>query len=212
MVASDILAILFLMTGLRYTTSANASLLSNFEIVATSLIAFLFFKEKISKKLAFGIFLVVLAGIILTFENSSSVHFRLGSVMVLLSYLLWGLENNATRMMSSKNTMEITIIKGLCAGFGSLIIALLLNAPVPALKYVLLILFIGFLCYGFSVNMYIMAQKYLKASITAVYFAFNPYFAVIFSFLILKEHLSLNFIVAFLIMLSAVFIVYKEET
>ena len=51
MVVLDILAPILLIIGIARTNSANASLLNNFEIVATSLIALFIFKEKISKLL-----------------------------------------------------------------------------------------------------------------------------------------------------------------
>ena len=51
MVVLDIAAPIFMMMGLLSTTAANASLLNNFEIVATSVIALLVFHEKIGKKL-----------------------------------------------------------------------------------------------------------------------------------------------------------------
>ena len=50
MIALDIAAPVFLMFGLTMTTSANASLLNNFEIVATSVVAFFIFREKISRR------------------------------------------------------------------------------------------------------------------------------------------------------------------
>lgn len=51
MVILDIAAPILMMFGLSTTSAANASLLNNFEIVMTSLIALLFFKEKISPRL-----------------------------------------------------------------------------------------------------------------------------------------------------------------
>lgn len=47
MILLDVAAPVLLMYGLKYTSAANASLLFNFEMVATSLMAFLFFKEAI---------------------------------------------------------------------------------------------------------------------------------------------------------------------
>ncbi len=51
MVALDIAAPIFLMFGLTMTTAANASLLNNFEIVATAIIALFIFRETISRRL-----------------------------------------------------------------------------------------------------------------------------------------------------------------
>ena len=48
---------------------ANTSLLNNFEIVATSLIALVFFKEAIGKRLGIAIMLITFSSLILPVEN-----------------------------------------------------------------------------------------------------------------------------------------------
>lgn len=58
MILLDIAAPICLLFGLKSTTAANASLLNNFEIVATAIIALVVFKEKISFRLWLGIVLV----------------------------------------------------------------------------------------------------------------------------------------------------------
>ena len=55
MIVLDIAAPILLLLGLSMTTAANASLLNNFEDVATSLIAFFVFKEALSRQLAIAI-------------------------------------------------------------------------------------------------------------------------------------------------------------
>ena len=72
MVILDIAAPVFMMKGLSITRSENASLLGNFEIAATALIAFLFFREKVSKKSALAILLITLSSFILTYNKSTS--------------------------------------------------------------------------------------------------------------------------------------------
>ena len=57
MVVLDIIAPILLMLGVKYGTSENASLLGNFEIVATTLIAMLIFREKVTWRLWLAIFL-----------------------------------------------------------------------------------------------------------------------------------------------------------
>lgn len=83
MVVLDIAAPILLMLGLRYTDSANASLLNNFEIVATSLIAYFLFREKLSKRLIAAIILVTAASITLSFEGMGSFRFHTGSLLIL---------------------------------------------------------------------------------------------------------------------------------
>ena len=83
MVVLDIAAPIALMIGIRQTSAANASLLNNFEIVATSLIALLIFKEKISPKLWLGIVLVTLSSVLLSVQDLHSFSFSVGSLFVL---------------------------------------------------------------------------------------------------------------------------------
>ena len=61
MIVLDIAAPILLMCGITRTNSANVSLLNNFEIVATSLLALLLFHEVISRRLWLAIVLVTLA-------------------------------------------------------------------------------------------------------------------------------------------------------
>ena len=131
MVVLDIAAPILLMLGIERTNSANVSLLNNFEIVATSIIALFIFKEVISKKLWFAIALVTVASIILSFEGAGSFLFNQGSLFVLGASLCWGFENNCTKMISNKSTVEIVVIKGTFSGLGSLIVALILGEHIP---------------------------------------------------------------------------------
>lgn len=124
MVVLDIIAPILLMYGITHTNSANVSLLNNFEIVATSLIAMIVFGEVISEKLWVAIGLVVLASAVLSFEGEGAFEFNKGSLFVLAACLCWGLENNCTKMISNKSSEEIVIIKGIFSGLGSIIISL----------------------------------------------------------------------------------------
>ena len=210
MVVLDILAISILMFGLLKTNSANASLLSNFEIAATSLIAFLIFKEKISKKLSCAIILIIFASVILTYEGINCLEFSLGSVFVLIAYSCWGMENNCTKMISSKNTQEITIIKGIFSGLGSLIIAYYTGCSLPSFKIILSILLLGFFSYGLSVSMYIYSQNKLGAAKTAAYFSLAPYIGVLASVILLFEIPEIQFYIAFIIMIVAGILIYRD--
>jgi drug/metabolite transporter (DMT)-like permease len=116
MIVLDIIAPICLMLGLKKTTSANASLLNNFEIVATSMIAFFVFREKLSGRLTIAIALVTAASIALSFEGKGSFQFNAGSLLVLGAACCWGLENNCTRMLSGKSSVQITTVKGIFSG------------------------------------------------------------------------------------------------
>ena len=200
MIILDIAAPIMLMFGLTYTTSGNASLLNNFEIVATSIIALFIFKEVITPKLWIGILLVTISSAILTIDVSSFT-FSWGSLLIIGAAICWGFENNCTRKISDKSTFEIVTIKGLSCGVGSIIIALIIGERFPDWMFLLFALLLGFVAYGLSIFFYIKAQNKLGAAKTSAFYAVNPFIAVILSFIIFREVPMWNFYVALGIMI-----------
>lgn len=205
MVVLDIAAPIFLMFGLKTTAAANASLLNNFEIVATAIIALLLFHEKISKRLWLAIILVTVACILLTVEDTSSLSFSAGSFLVLSACLCWGLENNCTRCISNKDPMEIVTIKGFGSGLGALCIALCTKETFPLWKYIPMIMLLGFIAYGMSIFFYTYAQRTIGAAKTSTYYAIAPFIGMILSFIILGERITFTFIFALSIMIAGAY-------
>lgn len=201
MIVLDIVAPILLMFGLTKTTSANASLLNNFEIVATSIIALFIFKEVITKRLWIAIFLITISSMLLSFENLSSLKFSWGSIFVLSAAVCWGFENNCTRNISSKNTYEIVMLKGIFSGLGSFIISMVIGEKIPEVKYIMIVLALGFVAYGLSIFFYIRAQNELGAAKTSAYYAIAPFVGTFLSFVFLKEVLTVNYIIALFIMI-----------
>ena len=210
MILLDIAAPILLMLGLGSTNSANASLLNNFEIVATSCIAFLIFKEMLSKKLTFAIILVTIASITLSFEGKGSFEFNTGSLLVLAASCCWGLENNCTRMLSSKSSVQITTIKGLFSGLGSLIVAFSISEKIPGIMYIMAVLLLGFVAYGLSINFYIKAQKHLGAAKTSAYYSVAPFLGVFFGIVLLNETPCIQFYIGLVIMIIAIVLMIKD--
>lgn len=210
MILLDIAAPILLMLGLRRTNSANASLLNNFEIVATSMIALLVFKEVLSKRLTYAIVLVTVASIALSFEGEGSFRFNSGSLLVLGAACCWGLENNCTRMLSSKSSVQITTIKGVFSGLGSLAVALITGEKLPAAQWILAVLLLGFVAYGLSINSYIKAQKELGAAKTSAYYSIAPFLGVFFGVLFLGERPGIQFYVGLGIMIAATVLMVKD--
>ena len=211
MIVLDILAPIFLMIGISHTTATNASLLNNFEIVATSLIALFLFKEKISRRLWLAIGLIVLSSGLLTVEDAGSLKFSVGSVFVLLASCCWGLENNCTRMLSQSDPQEIVIVKGLGSGAGALLVALLTGESFPAWGYVPFALLLGFVAYGLSIYFYVYAQRYLGAARTSAYYAIAPFIGVLMSLAIFREMPGMIFFAALAVMIVATVLVTKDQ-
>lgn len=202
MVILDIAAPILMMFGLSTTSAANASLLNNFEIVMTSLIALLFFKEKISPRLWLGIGAITISCVILTFESYEALNFNLGSILILLAALCWGAENNCTKKISSSDPLEIVLIKGLCSGTGSIIIGLCIGERIELVNIwaIFATLGVGLIAYGLSIFLYIYAQRFVGAAKTSAYYAINPFIAAIFSLIIFLEIPNWQFVLAIIIM------------
>lgn len=187
MIVLDIAAPIFLLLGLSYTTAANASLLNNFEIVATALIALMIFKERISPRLWVGILFVTASCALLSFEDISSLDFSLGSLFILLACICWGVENNCTRRLSDKDPLEIVLLKGIFSGLGSVIIGLCLGERFGRLWSVIAVLAVGFVAYGLSIFFYVYAQRMLGAARTSAYYAIAPFIGTLLSLVIFRD-------------------------
>ena len=200
MIVLDIAAPIFLMLGISYGSSANASLLGNFEIVATTVIALILFKEAVTKRLWVAIGLITLSSILLSFEGTDSFHFSYGSLLVIMATVCWGLENNCTRELSSKSTYQIVMLKGLCSGLGALVISLIKKESFPGFGYIAIALALGFVAYGLSIFMYVRAQNVLGAAKTSAYYAVNPLIGALLAFVFLSESLSWMYVIALIVM------------
>lgn len=201
MILLDIAAPIFLLAGLNFTSAANVSLLNNFEIVATAIIALFVFKEAISAKLWFGILAVTLSCAILSFEDMSSFRFSYGSLLVLLAAVCWGFENNCTRKISSKDPLQIVLLKGIFSGTGSLFIGLFLGERVKTGWSIVFALLVGFVAYGLSIYFYVYAQRLLGAARTSAYYAVAPFISTTFSLLLFREVPDIFYFIALGLML-----------
>ena len=210
MILLDIAAPIFLMIGISSSAPANASLLNNFEIVATTLIACLIFKETIGMRMMWSLALIMASSIILSLESDSFV-FSTGSLLVILASTCWGLENNCTRMLSMKDPLQIVIVKGIGSGIGSLIIAIASKGLSYNLLYIFFALLLGFFAYGLSIFFYIRAQRELGAARTSAYYAIAPFVGAALSMAVFNDNLPLKFFVALVIMGGGAYLAAFEK-
>lgn len=211
MILLDIAAPICLLFGLNATTAANAALLNNFEIVATAIIALMVFKEKISPRLWLGILFVTLSCAILSFEDISSLRFSYGSLFVLLAAVCWGFENNCTRKISSKDPLQIVLLKGIFSGIGSIIIGLCIGERISVFWSIAAVLGLGFVAYGLSIYFYVYAQRLLGAARTSAYYAIAPFIAVILSLVIFREMPAVAYFIALVLMMIGAWLSSQDK-
>ena len=204
MILLDIVAPILLMLGLRGGEAASASLLGNFEIVATALFALLLFREKVNRMLWAALGCITLSCAILSFQGAESLRFSAASLLVLGAACCWGLENNCTRRLSGKSAREIVILKGFFSGGGSLCLALLAGESLPPLGIALRAMGLGFVSYGLSIFFYVRAQRDLGAARTSAYYSVNPFVGSLLALILLREGLGPGYFAALPVMLLGV--------
>ena len=204
MILLDIAAPILLMLGLRGGEAASASLLGNFEIVATALFALLLFREKVNRMLWAALGCITLSCAILSFQGAESLRFSAASLLVLGAACCWGLENNCTRRLSGKSAREIVILKGFFSGGGSLCLARLAGESLPPLGVALRAMGLGFVSYGLSIFFYVRAQRDLGAARTSAYYSVNPFVGSLLALVLLREGLGPGYFAALPVMLLGV--------
>lgn len=87
MIMLDIAAPILLFLGLSMSTAETVSLLNNFEIAATSVIAWLLFSEAVSGRLWVAIAFITLGSMLLSADEVSCLSFSYGSLLALAACL-----------------------------------------------------------------------------------------------------------------------------
>ena len=210
MVALDIAAPLLLMAGLSRSSAESVSLLNNFEIVATTLIARLAFGEWVAARTAAGIGAITLACVLLSWD-ADAWGFSVGSLLTLAACVCWGIENNCTNRLSGCDPAHIVIIKGWGSGAGALIVALGAGDAVPTLVDAGLALLLGFVAYGLSIACYVRAQRDLGAARTSAFYAVNPFIGSALAFVLFRTPLAPSFVFALILMLLGTWLVAPRE-
>ena len=100
-------------------------------------------------------------------KKKISTRLWFGILFVLLVAVCWGFENNCTRKISSKDPLQIVLLKGIFSGIGSLMIGLCIGERIKAFWSIAAVLGVGFVAYGLSIYFYVYAQRLLGAARTS---------------------------------------------
>lgn len=209
--AGGVAAPIILLFSLRGTPAATASLLLNFEGIATTIIATLAFRESVGKKAWWAIGLITLASILLTVNYNMVWGISIGALGIISACFLWGLDNNFTRNISSKDPVSIVMIKGFAAGIISLLIAIFSGNPFPSWNIVLGSMLLGCLCYGLSIMLFILAMRGIGAARTSALFGSAPLAGVIIAFVLFREPINALFLFSLSLMAVGTMLLLREE-
>ena len=176
-----------LMHGLSRTAASTVALLLNLEGVLTALLAWFVFRENFDRRIALGMALIVAGGLLLSAGPGALGGFDPGAIFVAGACFAWAVDNNFTRKVSGGDAVMIAAIKGTVAAAVNLSIAVLAGAAWPTASHVLAAGLIGFLGYGVSLALFVVALRELGAARTGAYFSTAPFIGVALAFVALRE-------------------------
>lgn len=187
---------ILLMAGLARTDAATASLLLTLEGVATALLAWFVFHENFDRRIALGMASLVVGAGVLTWTGSPTFSGLLGPLAIVGACFAWGLDNNLTRNVSLADPLQIVELKGLIAGPVSLALGLWSGGSIPDLIPLLVAGLVGFLGYGVSLVLFVLALRDLGTSRTAAYFSTAPFMGTAAAVAIWHEPLTTQLLIA----------------
>ncbi len=201
-----------LMLGLTRTAGATASLMLNLESVLTAVIAWLVFRENADRRIILGMIAIVIGGLVLSWsDGGGATQDWTGPLAVAVACLCWGIDNNLTRKVSASDALFIAGAKGLIAGLVNCSVALYLGAQIPAVAQWAPILLVGFLGYGISLVMFVLALRGLGSARTGAYFSTAPFLGAAVALLAFGESVTVAFWIASALMAVGVWLHLTER-
>ena len=185
---------LFQQIGIQTTTVTNAGFLTALYVPLVPIFARILFKEKshwITFPCAAGCFFG-------TYLLSGATHFSLngGDFLIIIGSLFWGLHVLFVGRTVARIPASFVVAGGqfLICGCGALILSFAFESfTLAQIKEGFLPLaYTGFLSVGVAFTLQVVAQRYTKASDTAIIVSAETLFAAIFGYLLLDERLSIT--------------------
>jgi len=202
-VSGGVIGPVLLMLALSAASASTVSLLLNLEGVFTALLAWFVFKENFDRRIALGMLLIVCGGLLLSWP-SGGISTSLPALAVAGACLCWALDNNLTRKISAGDPVQIAGIKGLAAGAVNLCASAAIGSARPAMNSALAAAAVGFLGYGVSLALFVVALRLLGTARTGAYFATAPFIGAAASFALFHETPDTAFWIAAALIASGV--------
>lgn len=211
-----VLGPLLLMVGLSHTTAATASLFLNLESVLTAVLAWVVFRENADQRIVLGMALIVVGGAVLAWptgsvSGASAPAWGWGPLALAGACLAWAIDNNLTRKVSASDALFIAGSKGLVAGCVNTGLGFALGAGMPSASVLSSAMLIGFLGYGLSLVLFVLALRDLGTARTGAYFSTAPFMGAALAIVVFGEPASVFFWLAAALMAAGVWLHLTER-
>jgi len=188
--AGGVVGPVLLLVGLARLSGAQASLLLNLEAPLTILLALLAFGDSLSRVELLSAGVIVAGGAALSSGLAGAGGRLAGVAAVAGACAAWALDNNLSQRLSLRDPVAVARVKSLAAGAVNVTLALALGERIPRGPTLAAMLATGFLGYGVSILLHLLAMRQLGAARQAAYFATAPFMGALASVPILGERLG----------------------
>jgi len=208
---------IFYFFGLRITTASDASLLANAEMVFTIIVASFVFREKLNRVGLVAVILVSIGVVVvvtnLQFSGSTLDFLAPGHVLILMSGLCWGIDNNLITYASERiDVVKFVVFRSSIVGPSLLLLAFLASAFPPNAADLGKIFIIGLVVFGGSLYCNFLALKWLGAIRSTLIFPISSLFGLSAAYLILHEEIGFYQIVSVGIIFIGIYLMTRTES
>lgn len=209
-VVGGVLAPILLMLGVRAASGFTASLLLNLEGATTALLAWMFFRERLSGAVWGAVVLMTATGVLLTGVTTGEKSSLVGPLLIVGAAIGWGVDNNVSARLSRCDPLILVSIKGLAAGLFSLGLSWATRGSLPAFGSLLAGLGVGCISYGVSLVLFILSLKAMGAARTGAFFAVAPLAGALLSLAIFRSPFTWAMAMALVLTAASIALVASE--
>jgi len=212
--AATLFADLMYIYALTRVPVVNAVLIGHMQPIFVILIgAFVLTQEKITRFDSFGIFFMILAGVLVTAQSLNNLKMlklgTIGDLYVLLATIVWATTAIVARKyLTGLSAGVISFYRFLFAGV--IFICYMVMTIGVSINNVYQV-FIGFVI-GLGTILYYEGLRLIKAAQVSALELSTPFYAVFLGFIVLREYITLMQFVGILLLFGGIYFLSKKET
>ncbi len=208
-ILGGIIGPILILFGLKFASASSVSLWLNLELVATSVLGFLFFKDYLGRKGWIGVMIALTSGVLLTINEGNSGI--ISALLVTSACICWGFDNHFTALIDGISAVQSTFLKGFFAGIINITIGFFIfNSPI-SFKFIIYGIILGSISYGISIVFYIISAQKLGAIRSQIIFSSAPFFGVFFAVFFLSERITILQIISFILLIFSITLLAFEK-
>jgi len=210
-IISNLVGNILFFFGLTMCLASSASLIKSFVIVTTAVIAFIFLKERISKRLWIAILLITLGCLTIAAGNLETLVASPGLLMILGSCICTSVTNVLMKKVADRNPGKIILVNNGTLIIIEIIIAIILGEQMPEITLIIVAILLGLVTFGLSSILFQIAARKIAISKCSTVVGMSPIIGAGISFIIFQEVPSLAFYISFLLLIPGFYLVFRDK-